>query len=182
MGTYNINDVTIAWFLKTEFLNRLPTHVQSILAAFESHSLEEIAKIATSIIHTEHNVRPSQTSSDNALSILIKELNAVKLELATLQQNNSPICTQSNFFLNNASPSFFQNNRPSPHTLLHSTYNYSSHSPAGPHRNLPRRTELYNGQCFYHHHYFTNAKYCAPGCRYYQTFKKPLNYQGGVST
>ena len=167
---------------KTEFLNKLPTHVQSILAAFESHSLEEVAKIATSIIHTEHNIQPSQTSSDNALSTLIKELNAVKLELVTLRQNNRPISTQSNSFLNNALSSSSQNNRPSPHTLPHSTYNSSSHSPAGPHHNLPRRTELYNGQCFYHHHYSTNAKDCAPGCRYYQTFKKPLNYQGGVST
>ena len=105
--------------------------------------MEEIAKIATSITHTKHNVQPSQTSSDNALSI-IKELNAVKLELATLRQSNSPISTQSNSFLNNALLSSSQNNLPSPHTLFHSTYNYSSHSPAGPHRNLPRRTELYN--------------------------------------
>ena len=125
MGTYNTNDATIAWFLKTEFLNRLPTYVQSILAAFKSHSLEEIAKTATSINHTEHNVQPSQTSSDNVLSILIKELNAVKLKLATLQQNSSPISTQSTSFLNNVLPSHSsQNNRPTPHTLYHSTYNY----------------------------------------------------------
>ena len=72
MSTYNTNNVTIAWFLKTEFLNGLATHVQSILAAFESHSWEEIAKIAGSIIRTEHNVQPFQTGSDNATSILIK--------------------------------------------------------------------------------------------------------------
>ena len=110
MGIYNANDAIIAWFLKTELLNKLSTHVQSLLAAFESHNLEKIAKIATSIIHTEHNVQSSQTSSDNALSILIKELNAVKLELATLRQNNNPISTQSNSFLNNALPSPSKNN------------------------------------------------------------------------
>ena len=50
MGTCNPHDETITWFLKTKFLNRLPANVKSILAAFDSHPLEEIAKIGDSII------------------------------------------------------------------------------------------------------------------------------------
>ena len=71
-------------------MNRLPTHVQAILAAFESHSLDEITKIADSIMRQgiAPSVSPTPTSSD-AFSLLVSELNAVKLEIALLQKANT---------------------------------------------------------------------------------------------
>ena len=90
MGTYNNEDATIQWFLRTEFVKQMPPNVKTILAAFESHSLEDIAKIADSIMMSEQTYTSPQPNPNHqdALSFIVQELNSIKLEIANLQQHN----------------------------------------------------------------------------------------------
>ena len=69
MGNYNPNDQTITWFLKSEFMTRLPPSVQSILAAFQNNSLEELSKIADSVMLSAFG--HSSRSDHDAMSILL---------------------------------------------------------------------------------------------------------------
>ena len=50
MGTHNCEDTTAAWFIKAEFMQRMPPQAQDILAAFCSQLLEELTKITDFII------------------------------------------------------------------------------------------------------------------------------------
>ena len=184
IGNYDPTDATVTWFLKTEFLNRMPAHIKPILAAFESQPLDEIAKIATSIICNDNvTSRSSHVTSQDTISCLIKELNSVKLELASLRYPNMSASNNSNPPLNIISPFHSQ-----PTNLQHDAYRATnskqnkSRPPLGPNLSLPGRSDLYNGLCFYHHNYSSNAKYCIPGCKHHQTFSKHLNYPGGAST
>ena len=90
MGTCNPHDETITWFLKTE-------NVQSILAAFDSHPFEEIAKIGDSIIFSSSKQTLDTVSSQDSMSMLLQEMNTIKIELASLKQNfaNTPSTSKS---------------------------------------------------------------------------------------
>ena len=190
-GTCNPHDDTITWLLKTEFLNRLPRNVQSILAAFDSHPLEETAKIGDSIIFSSPKQTPDTVSSQNRMSMLLQEMNNIKIELASLKQNfaNTPSTLKPPG--HRAQPSLAHTSARPPRSTQHylsvsnpsinSNYNHSQQTPPGPNLILPGRNDLCNGQCFYHHRYSSNARYCIPGCTHYLTFKKPLNCQGGAS-
>ena len=105
MGTYNPHNETITWFLKTEFLNRLPANVQSILAAFDSHPLEEIAKIGDSIVFSSSKQTPDTVSFQGSIFILLQEMNTIKIELASLKQNFSDTPSTSKPPCHRAQPS-----------------------------------------------------------------------------
>ena len=66
--------------------------MKSILAAFDSHPLEEIAKIGDSIIFSSSKQTPDTISSQDSMSIILQEMNTIKMELASLKQNfaNTP--------------------------------------------------------------------------------------------
>ena len=56
LGTTHQLDHTSTWFLKTDFLQRLPANVHTILSAFHSKPLIDLTKKADSIMLQE---RPS---------------------------------------------------------------------------------------------------------------------------
>ena len=58
LGTIDPQDETltlkmIIWFLQTEFMNRLPSNIQFILAAFPFKSVEKQAPIADSLMQND---------------------------------------------------------------------------------------------------------------------------------
>ena len=172
MGNYNPIDRNITWFLKSEFMTRLPPSVQSILAAFQNNSLKELAKIADSVMRSASG--HSSRSDHDAMSILLQEVNALRLEVSALRNSSSSsIASTTVSHPHSSSSAFAPVPAPRSHTFL---------QPPALHFSFPGRRELYNGLCYYHHKYASNARHCVPGCRSFSTFKKPLNFQGGAST
>ena len=171
MGTYNNEDATIQWFFRTEFVKRMPPNVKTILAAFESHSLEDIAKIADSIMMSEQTYTSPQPNPNHqdALSFIVQELNSIKLEIANLQQHNqsqlshTPLQTTTSPL----SPRLTQPHLPRATQRIQSPVTSSIQRPPGPNLSIPGRSELRNGVCFYHRNYPQTAKYCIQGCSHY---------------
>ena len=90
LGTVSPNDETLHWFLKSEFLNRLPSHLQFVVAAFPNKPLEEIAHIADSMIESERSNPSSSVSNDHLLSTIIGEISSIKADISSLHQKYSP--------------------------------------------------------------------------------------------
>ena len=189
LGPHELSkDQTAEWFLRTQFLSRLPTDVQHILAAFQNASIEELAKTADSVISSQNtsfkctNMPNSSTLATPACSLrrldqsYLSELTAVKQQLNSLQM-------QLNQSLSSASYSTVPQHR-RPQSFPHQNYMRRG----APSFNRPRfpglsfrppfsrppvpsttRQELVrvDGLCYYHRKYPSSARHCLPGCSRY---------------
>ena len=192
---YELDD-TATWLLRTEFLQRLPANARTILSAFSSQSLQDLAQKADSImLHERRSVSSSSFPQDDVLSYMVRELSSLKSEIAHLRNEPTPKtsenATNSSALSSFSSPTSVIHPAPSPlsrHIAPPSTASPQLQTrppslqrpprfPSGPNLSLPGRSELTNGMCYYHHKHGLNARYCIPGCHQFHTLRQPLNYQ-----
>ena len=112
--------------------------MQSILAAFDSPPLEEIAKIGDSIIFNSPKQTPDTVSSQGSMSMLLQEMSTIKIELASLKQNFANTST-SKLPCHRALPSLPHTSARPPRSTQHhlsfscistnSNYNHSQQTP-----------------------------------------------------
>ena len=120
------------------FLQRLPSHVQGVLAAFSSDmNLDKLAEAADKMLETMPPVAPVEQADSTRLSRLEDMMESVVSSLAKLTADQITHRSQAN-----RSPS-------------------SRRRSFRPRSKSPRPTDI----CFYHHRFGDSARKCAPPCK-----------------
>ena len=125
LGTIDSQDKTLNWFLRTEFMNRLSSNIQFILAAFPFKSVEELAPIVDSLMQIDKLLNLSGVNStDDIFSAMLKEFSSLKAKVLALRKIPSHQTTTSHFTYpshnRSHSKSFNQNSQN--HPQLHPNY------------------------------------------------------------
>ena len=161
LGTIDPQDETLNWFLQTEFMNRLPSNIQFLLAVFPFKSVEELAPIADSLIQNDKSLNSSEVNStDDVFSALLKEFSFLKAEVLALRKIPSHQTTTPHF-------TYPSHNRFHSKSLTHHTIDLQQISPSksspnfiptiaifftlrpppGPNLTIPGRDKIFNSLC-----------------------------------
>ena len=127
LETIDPQNETLNWFLQTEYMNKLPSNIQFILAAFPFKSVEKLALIADSLMQNDKLLNSSGVNStDDVFSAMLEEFSSLKAELLALRKIPSHQTTTSHFTYPPHNRSHFksinQNSQNHPPTSHYSRY------------------------------------------------------------